>query len=91
MKLKNNEERMQFLKDFKKWPVWVRVKKLGSVHYRHELPDGTAIVASQYTQNYDYPGSQLYTVIRPGKSFSPHGTSMSSIIDMLRTEYKNGI
>lgn len=88
--LKNDAARAAFLRDFKNWPLWVKVPKLQSKHYRYDLPDGRAIVASEYTSNFSFPVVR-YDVMEPGKAWSPSDTSISTIVYMLRREFKSGI
>lgn len=49
-KLKNNDQRKEFLKDYRRWPVWFNVTQADEVYYRYNLPDGSAIVICEYKQ-----------------------------------------
>lgn len=49
-RLKNNDQRREFLKNFHKWPVWFEVPQADEVYYRYILPDGCAIVICEYKQ-----------------------------------------
>lgn len=49
-KLKNNDQRKEFLKDYRRWPVWFNVPQADEVYYRYNLPDGSAIVICEYKQ-----------------------------------------
>lgn len=53
-KLKNNDQRKEFLKDYRRWPVWFRVPQADEVYYRYNLPDGSAIVICEYKQYVDW-------------------------------------
>ena len=47
-KLKNNEERKEFLAKYREWPVWFEVPQAEETYYRYILPDGSAIVICEY-------------------------------------------
>lgn len=49
-KLKNNDQRKEFLKTYRDWPVWFEVPQADEVYYRYILPDGSAIVICEYKQ-----------------------------------------
>lgn len=46
--LKNDKERKEFLKSYKKWPVWFQVPEAAETFYRYNLPDGFSIVIREY-------------------------------------------
>lgn len=49
-KLKNNDQRKEFLKTYRDWSVWFEVPQADEVYYRYNLPDGSAIVICEYKQ-----------------------------------------
>lgn len=49
-KLKNNDQRKEFLKTYRDWLVWFEVPQADEVYYRYTLPDGSAIVICEYKQ-----------------------------------------
>ena len=49
-KLKNNDQRKEFLKNYRRWPVWFNVPQADEVYYRYILPDNSAIVICEYKQ-----------------------------------------
>lgn len=46
--LKNNEQRKDFLDDYRKWPVWFEVPEAAETYYRYDLPDGSSLVTCEY-------------------------------------------
>ena len=50
VRLRNNEQRKAFLKDYRSWPVWFTVPQAEETYYRYWLPDGSAIVMCEYKQ-----------------------------------------
>lgn len=49
-KLKNNDQRKEFLKTYRDWPIWFEVPQADEAYYRYNLPDGSAIVICEYEQ-----------------------------------------
>ena len=47
-KLKNNEQRKEFLRTYRNWPVWFEVPQADEIYYRYILPDDSAIVICEY-------------------------------------------
>lgn len=50
VRLRNNEQRKAFLKDYRSWPVWFTVPQAEETYYRYWLPDGSAIVMCECKQ-----------------------------------------
>lgn len=50
VRLRNNEQRKAFLKDYRSWPVWFTVPQAEETYCRYWLPDGSAIVMCEYKQ-----------------------------------------
>ena len=49
-KLKNNEQRKEFLQTYRGWPVWFEVPQADEIYYRYILPDNSAIVICECKQ-----------------------------------------
>lgn len=49
-RLKNNDQRKEFLKTYRDWPIWFEVPQADEVYYRYILPDGSAIVICEYKE-----------------------------------------
>ena len=49
-RLRNNDQRKDFLKTYRDWPVWFEVPQADEVYYRYILPDDSAIVICEYKQ-----------------------------------------
>lgn len=47
-KLKNNDQRKEWLNTFHEWPVWFEVPEAAEVYYRYDLPDGSSLVICEY-------------------------------------------
>lgn len=49
-RLKNNNQRKEFLKTYRDWLVWFEVPQAEEIYYRYILPDESAIVICEYKQ-----------------------------------------
>ena len=48
MKLKNKQERENFINNYQSWGVWKEVPELNLKFYRYELPTGAVIIVTEY-------------------------------------------
>lgn len=46
--MRNNDQRKEWLKNYKCWPVWFEVPEASEIYYRFNLPDGSSIVICEY-------------------------------------------
>ena len=46
--MRNNDQRKEWLKNYKGWPVWFEVPEASEIYYRFNLPDGSSIVICEY-------------------------------------------
>lgn len=46
--LRNNDQRKEWLENFRSWPVWFKVPEASEVYYRYDLPDGSSLVICEY-------------------------------------------
>ena len=53
-RLKNNDQRKEFLKTYRDWPVWFEVPQADEVYYRYILQDDSAIVICEYKQHCEW-------------------------------------
>lgn len=74
--LRNNDQRKEWLENFRSWPVWFEVPEASEVYYRYDLPDGSSIVICEYRrwiewmeryadENPDKAGEREY-LLKPG-------------------------
>lgn len=95
-KLKNNEERKEFLAKYREWPVWFEVPQAEETYYRYILPDGSAIVICEY-KHYKYvPGEPEGTLtveylLEPGyKHLHNCKINQTALIRKLMEVQRNG-
>ena len=92
--LKNMEQREEFIKGHKEWPVWCKNELTEETFYRFDLPDGSSIVVKSYLswsewRKVDYE-CQTYYLLKPGyHHFADTETNMTSLKDHLKEVQKN--
>ena len=101
-KLKNNEERKEFLAKYREWAVWFEVPQAEETYYRYILPDGSAIVICEYKhynewwENKYVPGEPEGTLtveylLEPGyKHLHNCKTNQTALIRKLMEVQRNG-
>lgn len=96
-KLKNNEERKEFLAKYREWAVWFEVPQAEETYYRYILPDGSAIVICEYKHEKKYvPGEPEGTLtveylLEPGyKHLHNCKTNQTALIRKLMEVQRNG-
>ncbi len=52
--LKNNDQRKNWLADYKAWGLWYRDENIDVNYYKYDFPDGSRLVAAEYPQRYEY-------------------------------------
>ena len=50
MQLKNKVERERFLEDYRSWELWKEIPELELKFYRKVLPNGTRIIATEFSR-----------------------------------------
>ncbi len=48
--LKNNEQRQQWLKDYRSWGLWYRDENIDVNYYKYDFSDGSRLVVAEYPQ-----------------------------------------
>lgn len=67
-RLRNNEQRKEFLAKYREWPVWFEVPQAEEIYYRYNLPDGLAIVICEYKQYVEW--KERYTDKNPESTYT---------------------
>lgn len=52
--LKNNDQRKQWLSEYKNWGLWYRDENIDINYYKFDFPDGSRLVAAEYPQRLCY-------------------------------------
>lgn len=56
--LKNNDQRKEWLGNYKAWGLWYRDEKIDVNYYKYDFPDDSRLVVAEYPQRYCYWSSQ---------------------------------
>jgi len=46
--LKNNDQRRQWLKNYKGWGIWYKDENIGVTYYKYDFEDGTRLITEEY-------------------------------------------
>ncbi len=49
--LKNNEQRKEWLRNYKDWGLWYEDKHIGAKYYKYDFHNGACLIAETYEQN----------------------------------------
>ncbi len=58
--LKNNDQRKDWLKDYKAWGLWYRDTYIGVDYYKYDFENGARLVAEVYAEHGEYTGDYEY-------------------------------
>lgn len=53
-RLKNNEERKEWLENYQDWGLWYRDERLDVNYYKYDFKDGSRLVAAEYPKREEY-------------------------------------
>ena len=92
--LKNMDQREEFVKGYKNWPVWTQNELTEETFYRFDLPDGSSIVVRSYPTWSEWRkidmDNQRYYLLKPGyHHFADTETNMTTLKDHLKEVQKN--
>ncbi len=71
--LKNNDQRKQWLGDYKTWGLWYRDENIDVNYYKYDFEDGSRLVVAEYLQRQDYwkknkiEDEHFYHLLQAGK------------------------
>lgn len=98
-KLRNKEERMEFIRNYESWGVWYFDDRLNARYFKYDFKDGSRLIVAQYKSQYvRHKGKNErewsfphYHLVKCGGYFSPYATSETEMIDFLKNyQRKNG-
>lgn len=56
--LKNNDQRKEWLANYKSWGLWYRDEKIDVNYYKYDFIDGSHLVVAEYPQRHSYYSSE---------------------------------
>ena len=96
--LKNNDQRKEWLQNYRSWGLWYEDEHIGMAYYRFILPDGAQIIADEYLEPISRgvyePTSKFHLVGGDKNRYNYHaayalmGESETEIINYLK-KFKN--
>lgn len=57
--LKNNDQRKEWLANYKAWGLWYRDENIDVNYYKYDFPDGSRLVVAEYPQRQSYYSREL--------------------------------
>lgn len=82
--MRNKQERESFLTNYQNWGIWKTDPDLELTYYKADLPDGSAIVVTEYASIYTNYSNKHYCFFEKGEHFSPGNLSPGYINDKLK-------
>lgn len=55
-KLKNNDQRKEWLKDYRSWGIWYTDEHIGATYYRYQFDNGAVLIVEEYENKSEYTG-----------------------------------
>lgn len=90
--LKNNEQRAEWLKNYREWGVWTTIPEIGATLYRFDVAPDKYILVAEYKLKY-YAGSKIntssphYHIIDRTHYFSEYSSSMTELIEFIKANF----
>ena len=56
-KLKNNDQRKGWLKNYREWGIWYKDEHIGVAYYRYQFENGTTLIVEEYENESEYTGT----------------------------------
>lgn len=86
--MKNNEQRKEFLENYRSWPVWFKVPNAQEIYYRFDLQNGDSIVIREWLCESWRGEERRWTyeyLLKPGYKYLDNcRTNRTALIDYLR-------
>ena len=51
-KLKNNDQRKEWLENYRDWGIWYKDEHIGATYYRYQFDNGTVLIVEEYENEY---------------------------------------
>lgn len=56
-KLKNNEQRKEWLNNYRSWGIWYKDEHIGVTYYRYQFGNGADLIVEEYENENEYTGT----------------------------------
>ncbi len=57
--MKNNDQRREWLRNYKDWGIWYEDKNIGAKYYRYEFENGAELIVDEYVKSNEYAGEWM--------------------------------
>lgn len=58
-KMKNNDQRKEWLKDYRSWGIWYKDEHIGVTYYRYQFENGAVLIVEEYENENEYTGAYI--------------------------------
>lgn len=56
-KLKNNEQRKEWLNNYRSWGIWYKDEHIGATYYQYRFENGAVLIVEEYENESEYTGA----------------------------------
>lgn len=58
-KLKNNDQRKEWIRNYKEWGIWYKDEHIGTTYYRYQFENGATLIVEEYENENEYIGTYI--------------------------------
>lgn len=58
-KLKNNDQRKEWIRNYKEWGIWHKDEHIGITYYRYQFDNGAVLIVEEYENESEYTGTYI--------------------------------
>ena len=58
-KLKNNEQRKEWLNNYRSWGIWYKDEHIGATYYRYQFENSAVLIVEEYENESEYTGTYI--------------------------------
>lgn len=58
-KFKNNDQRKEWIRNYKEWGIWYKDEHIGTTYYRYQFENGATLIAEEYENENEYTGTYI--------------------------------
>lgn len=58
-KMKNNDQRKEWLKDYRSWGIWYKDEHIGVTYYRYQFENSAVLIVEEYENESEYTGTYI--------------------------------
>ena len=58
-KMKNNDQRKEWLRDYRSWGIWYKDEHIGVTYYRYQFENSAVLIVEEYENESEYTGTYI--------------------------------